>query len=337
MEIISLSNHIIRKALQLSLNEMAVLCDIKQLSQNPKFGFWCIKSKDKMSDWLDLSRATIFNAINALEEKGYIERSDIGLRPSQFIYNLDIAQEDIALYIKNNDIELVTAKMKEMLDGQSKNYTTTVQNLDGDSIEFRLPQSKNYTQVLHIDKQLEYNLEKEKEISKEILPSVLENEKLRLEIEELKKQLIDTEKKERKISAKKKESFEPPTVEEVETYFVENGFKKESGTKAYNYYAIADWQDSKGSKVKNWKQKMQAVWFKDENKQNTSYARNTSTNPTTIVIDENGNTKQSNSEFRPFGLDNNRQEGKPLLRFVNPANVPSFGYVRPTDEVSTGE
>ena len=183
----------------------------------------------------------------------------------------------------------------------------------------------------------ESNNFKEREISKEILPSVLENEKLRLEIEELKKQLLDTEKKERKISVKKKERFEPPTVEEVESYFIENGFRKESGTKAYNYYSVADWQDSQGSKVKNWKQKMQAVWFKDENKQNTSYARNTSTNPTTIVIDENGNTKQSNSEFRPFGLDNNRQEGKPLLRFVNPANVPSFGYVRPTDEVITGE
>ena len=28
----------------------------------------------------------------------------------------------------------------------------------------------------------------------------------------------------------------------------------------------SDWKDSKGNKVKNWKQKMQSVWFKDENK-----------------------------------------------------------------------
>ena len=48
--------------------------------------------------------------------------------------------------------------------------------------------------------------------------------------------------------------------------------------KAFDYYDCADWHDSKGNKVKNWKQKMQAVWFKDENKiqtQNTQ-VKNTS-------------------------------------------------------------
>lgn len=60
--------------------------------------------------------------------------------------------------------------------------------------------------------------------------------------------------------------FTPPTILEVESYFIENGYTKESGTKAFNYYAVADWKDSKGNQVKNWKQKMQAVWFKDENK-----------------------------------------------------------------------
>jgi hypothetical protein len=63
-----------------------------------------------------------------------------------------------------------------------------------------------------------------------------------------------------------KNVFSPPTSLEVENYFFENGYKREAGTKAYNYYSVANWQDSKGNKVKNWKQKMQAVWFKDENK-----------------------------------------------------------------------
>jgi hypothetical protein len=64
----------------------------------------------------------------------------------------------------------------------------------------------------------------------------------------------------------KKNVFLPPTSLEVENYFFENGYKREAGTKAYNYYSVANWQDSKGNKVKNWKQKMQAVWFKDEHK-----------------------------------------------------------------------
>jgi predicted transcriptional regulator len=118
MEIITLSNHIVRKALNLSLNEMAILCDIKKMSQNPSFGYWCIKSKDKIADWLDLSRTTVFSGINTLIKKGLIERSEFGLRPSKVIYMLDMAQEDIGLLIKNNDIELITKKIQEVVDGQ---------------------------------------------------------------------------------------------------------------------------------------------------------------------------------------------------------------------------
>jgi hypothetical protein len=71
-------------------------------------------------------------------------------------------------------------------------------------------------------------------------------------------------------SGKKEETLEKklskPTVEEVKIYFKENGYTEESGAKAWNYYNVADWKDSKGNKVLSWKQKMQSVWFKDENK-----------------------------------------------------------------------
>jgi len=60
--------------------------------------------------------------------------------------------------------------------------------------------------------------------------------------------------------------FTPPTLLEVQNYFKENGYTLESATKAFNYYDTAQWKDSKGNKVKSWKQKMQGVWFKDENK-----------------------------------------------------------------------
>ena len=57
-----------------------------------------------------------------------------------------------------------------------------------------------------------------------------------------------------------------PLEKDVIKYFVENGFPESLGKKAFDYYNVAKWKDSKGKQVKNWKQKMQGVWFKDENK-----------------------------------------------------------------------
>ena len=65
---------------------------------------------------------------------------------------------------------------------------------------------------------------------------------------------------------KKQRIFIAPTIEEVENYFEENGYNSDIGRKAFNYYNVADWHDGKGKKIINWKQKMQSVWFKEENK-----------------------------------------------------------------------
>ena len=75
---------------------------------------------------------------------------------------------------------------------------------------------------------------------------------------------------------KKTKGFAPPTLLEVKEYFKEKGYSDASAIKAFNYYEAGDWKDSKGQKVKSWKQKMQGVWFKDENK-----------------IGSNGNPKQT--------------------------------------------
>jgi hypothetical protein len=60
--------------------------------------------------------------------------------------------------------------------------------------------------------------------------------------------------------------FIPPTLSDVQSYFELNGYSLESANKAFNYYASANWVDSKNNKIKNWKQKMIGVWFKEENK-----------------------------------------------------------------------
>jgi len=72
--------------------------------------------------------------------------------------------------------------------------------------------------------------------------------------------------KEGKGKEGKGKEFIPPNLEEVKSYFKENGFREEIAEKAFRGYDDANWHDSKGNKVKNWKQKMNFVWFTEENK-----------------------------------------------------------------------
>jgi hypothetical protein len=68
--------------------------------------------------------------------------------------------------------------------------------------------------------------------------------------------------------AKSEKVFSPPSVDEVKDYFKECGYKEIIAIKAFNHYHLADWHDTNGKKVKNWKQKLSTNWFKDEHKIN---------------------------------------------------------------------
>lgn len=65
----------------------------------------------------------------------------------------------------------------------------------------------------------------------------------------------------------KKESFIPPTLQEVKDYFKEKGYSQESAERAFEYYKTGEWKDGNGKKVINWKMKMLSVWMKPENKE----------------------------------------------------------------------
>lgn len=69
-----------------------------------------------------------------------------------------------------------------------------------------------------------------------------------------------------KQTNKTNKTFTPPTKDEVREYFKEKGYNDLTACKAYEYYNVADWIDSKGTPVKNWKQKMISNWMKPENK-----------------------------------------------------------------------
>lgn len=60
--------------------------------------------------------------------------------------------------------------------------------------------------------------------------------------------------------------FHAPSLDDVQKYFTDNGYNKEVAIKAWMGYDAANWFDSKGNPILNWKQKMINVWFKDENK-----------------------------------------------------------------------
>jgi hypothetical protein len=76
----------------------------------------------------------------------------------------------------------------------------------------------------------------------------------------------------------KDDGMKPPSLEEVISYFDENGYTKESATKMFEYYEESRkprgrvWKDGRGNTVKNWKQKARSIWFKDDNlKKNKEY------------------------------------------------------------------
>lgn len=76
----------------------------------------------------------------------------------------------------------------------------------------------------------------------------------------------DKNEKNEENNARRKNSFMPPSLEEVKAFFKERGFTQESAVKAWNHYDLFNWHDTSGKPVLNWKQKMNSVWFKPENK-----------------------------------------------------------------------
>lgn len=69
-----------------------------------------------------------------------------------------------------------------------------------------------------------------------------------------------------KVNKSKVNKSKVNILEDINSYFLENGYSDIAAKKFFDYYSVAGWKDSKGNEVKNWKQKAQAVWFKPENK-----------------------------------------------------------------------
>lgn len=69
-----------------------------------------------------------------------------------------------------------------------------------------------------------------------------------------------------KIMELNKNSFVPPTLEEMAIYCKSKGYNIECANKAYDYYTEMGWTDNNGKQVKSWKGKLISTWFRDEYK-----------------------------------------------------------------------
>jgi hypothetical protein len=98
-------------------------------------------------------------------------------------------------------------------------------------------------------------------------PKPTETQKTQAFLKKPKKADIDTDIDKEKERKKEKRKFKPPTRDEVINYFITQGYSKNLGAKAFDYYTIQGWKDAWGKPVKNWKAKMIAVWFREEDKE----------------------------------------------------------------------
>lgn len=68
----------------------------------------------------------------------------------------------------------------------------------------------------------------------------------------------------------KRKEFIPPSFAEVEMYITEKGYNVDP-IKFYEYFSVSGWVDSRGNKVKNWKQKI--ITWNNSSSNNTNNKR----------------------------------------------------------------
>ena len=162
--------------------------------------------------------------------------------------------EKMLSVITNTNIDIVRCalkvfaelKMIEIFD-DSTIYMAEVKKLTGSETEFA-KKKREYRQKLLETKQNEDNVETKKDNVRQEIEKELEIEKDKeIDIIELDKPT--------KPSKPKQKQFIPPTLEEIQAYCIERKNNVDA-KKFYDYFNASEWHDSKGNKVKSWKQKI---------------------------------------------------------------------------------
>ena len=130
----TITNHVARIALDLSMNEYAVADLIYHLSNNPKSSIpgWCYATKETMAEMLGLSKQSIHNILNTLLEKEIITKNEetAYLRANELWYQTVVIKqrEDSSPIGKK-----VHSDSKESLPSVKKVYSDSKESLLGGS------------------------------------------------------------------------------------------------------------------------------------------------------------------------------------------------------------
>lgn len=126
--------HPIRKSYNLSMNEYAVLDTIFHLSNNIKFGGWCIMSKEKIGETLDLSKQTVHTIIDTLIAKGLVEKNEStkALRSCDEWNEIIANKNDWIIGMKGEESTFISNGVKKF-DSQSRNFTYSQESLPSQS------------------------------------------------------------------------------------------------------------------------------------------------------------------------------------------------------------
>jgi len=146
--------HPLRKALCLSVNEYVLLDTVYHLSNNEKYGGWCIISKNKMADWLDISVETVYRMLKTLEEKELIKRDEATkyIKTTDSYNELIANKEDWLIGFKGKESAFLSGKMK--IDCQKDSDTV---NLQKDTVKMTVESTVKMTDNIYKEDNNKYN------------------------------------------------------------------------------------------------------------------------------------------------------------------------------------
>lgn len=128
-------------------------------------------------------------------------------------------------------------------------------------------EAKNYIEITYKKKGCEV-------ISREIRLKLTLTDDLRKLKPTIKENLKENNTSNNNINIKKrniKEKMASPSLEEIKEYVSENNLDVEPDF-FFNYFEVGNWIDSKGNKVKNWKQKLW-TWHKNNQKKQATASK----------------------------------------------------------------
>lgn len=147
--------------------------------------------------------------------------------------NIDIVRSAMKVFVDLKMIEILddsTIYMSEVLK-LTGSETASAERVRKHRQKTRLLQSNIDETKCNTEIELEKEIEKDKEID------------------------IIMSDKPTKIKKSTRKPFTPPTLEEVQAYCLERKNNVDA-KKFFDYFSASDWHDSKGNKVKSWKQKI---------------------------------------------------------------------------------